>query len=404
MGGLHLNWVDGAGLDGMNIKGTLPAGSLFGVPIRISPSWFVAVGGFTALLGLEIYPAVLTGRPAAVHWALGLASTLIFFFSILLHELGHALMAQRFGVPVRGITLFLLGGVAQITREVSTPGAEALIAGAGPSISILLGGAFLGLMFAFDGRSDPLAAMFALLGITNVSVGVFNLLPGFPMDGGRLFRAGLWALTGSFRRATAIAGRAGRVVALGLIAIGVVMVARLPVLPFEPSPLDGLWLVMLGLYLDGMARQTLAVQRVLEQLRGFRADEFMLDVSRVPVIAAGASLLDFLPSLLAERECDAAFVAEFDDDEDEGGRMVGMVVRGRAMTVPERERGGTRAADLMLPAEAMQPARPEDDAAILLQRFESEGLAAVPVVADGRVLGLIARRNLVSLIERRARF
>jgi Zn-dependent protease len=386
------------------MRGTLPAGAICGIPIRISPSWFVAVGGFTVLLGLKVYPAVLASQPAIVHWALGLASALIFFLSILLHELGHALVARQFGVPVRGITLFLLGGVAQITREVSTPGAEALIAGAGPAISILLGGAFLGLMFACAGRSEPLAAMFALLGLTNVSVGVFNLLPGFPMDGGRLFRAGLWAVTGSFRRATAIAGRAGRFVALGMVAFGVVLVARLPGMPFSSSPLDGLWLVMLGLYLDGMARQTLAAQRMLDHLRGFRADQFMQDVSRVPVIAAGASLLDFLPSLLAERDCEAAFVAEFDEDEEaDGGRMVGMVVRGRAITVPERERGRTRAADLMLPAETMEPAHPEDDAASLLQRFESEELAAVPVVADGRVLGLIARRNLIGLIERRAR-
>jgi hypothetical protein len=268
-------------------------------------------------------------------------------------------------------------------------------------VSVLLSGLFLGLMFASQDRAGPLGVMWTWLWLLNLAVGIFNLLPGFPMDGGRLFRATLWAVTGSYRWATLIAGWSGRTLALGMVLLGALIVAHVPGTPLGAEPLNGLWLVLLGIYLDGAARQALAVQRLLEHLRRFRAEEFMLHVSRVPVVEAGARLLDFLPGLLAERDCDAAFVAEYGDDQEDGGRMIGMVERGRAVTVPERDRGRLTALDVMQPAEGMQPARPDDDAASLLQRLESEELVAVPVVAEGEVLGLVARRNLLRLIERR---
>ncbi|MHB8576976.1 MAG: M50 family metallopeptidase, partial [Dehalococcoidia bacterium] len=367
------------------MRSSFVAGYLFGIPIRIAPSWFLAVAGSVSLLGWKIYPDILPADSAPVHWSLALATSLIFFASILLHELGHALLARRFGIPVGGITLFLLGGVAQITQEVRRPSRELLIAAAGPLVSILLGVVFLVPALASH-KHGPIAVMCSWAGLMNLSVGIFNLLPGFPMDGGRIFRAAVWAITGEFGLATRIAAWSGRLLALTMIVLGGLMIARVGVFARYEEPLGGFWLALLGFYLDGAARQSLMVLRVLEYLGRFRAGELML--RDVPIIDAGDSVLQFLPALLAMRDCEAAFVAEQRTDDPEHTeqttdplRMIGMVTRGRAITVPERERGRTTAFDLMLPADGMFPAGPNDDAASLLQRLEAEGLAAVPVVA-----------------------
>src|SRR5712691_7965306 len=185
------------------MRGSFGVGRAVGVPIRITPSWFLAVAGSVGLLGWKIFPMLLPDDASAVHWSLAIATSAIFFASVLLHELGHALVARRFGVPVRSITLFLLGGAAQISQEIRRPAHELLIAAAGPLVSLLLGAAFL-VPALLSHRHGPIAVMCVWAGLMNVSVGVFNLLPGFPMDGGRVFRAAMWAATGRFGLATRI--------------------------------------------------------------------------------------------------------------------------------------------------------------------------------------------------------
>jgi Zn-dependent protease/CBS domain-containing protein len=384
--------------------GSFTAGRIAGIPVRISASWFIALAVSTGIMGLRIYPALLPATPDGARWALAFATSIAFFLSILLHELGHALVARRFDVPVASITLFLLGGVAQITREVKRPLAELLIAAAGPLTSLALGGLCLlpallaprhhrsyAYELALHPHAGPLIVTSAWLGVLNLSVGIFNLIPGFPMDGGRVLRAVIWACGASYRVATRIACFGGRIVAVLCIGLGIL--AALHVLPgraWEMGPLNALWLVLIGFYLDRTDRQSQAAQQILDRLGRLSAAELML--REVPIVRAGARLRDFLPELLAQRDCEAAFVA--DDEDDEGGRMVGLVLRGRAMTVPAHDRDRLTAADLMLPADGMLPAAPDDDGASLLQRLEAEGLAAVPVVAGGEVLGLIGRASL----------
>jgi len=390
------------------MRGTFTGGYVLGIPIRISPSWFLALAFSVGLLGFTVYPEILPESSNAVHWSLALTTSLLFFLSIVLHELGHAVVARAYGIPVRSITLFLLGGVAQITREVTRPVAELLIAAAGPAVSILLAGLFLAFMLV-GGRHGPIGVMWTWLWLMNLSVGIFNLVPGFPMDGGRLLRASIWAVSGSYLWATRIAGWGGRLIAAALVVIGLASFARIAI-PFASGPFSGLWLVFIGLYLDNAARQSLEMQRVLNYLRHYSAGDLVR--RDVPTVDGATTVRDLLPRLLVSRDCEAMFVTESGVDGND--RVVGMVTRGQAITVPEQLRGRMTARALMLPAGQIEPASLHEDAASLLQRLESDGLAAVPVInarpptfdaqtSGAEVVGLVGRIELLHLVERRGR-
>src|SRR5262245_11138657 len=194
--------------------------TVLGIPIAIDITWFFSFCWVLFALGYYVYPDWLPRESTTVHWTLAGITGLIFFACIVLHELGHSVVARYFDIPVRSITLFVLGGVAQITRDARKPPQELLMALAGPSVSILLGGVFLVLWLISGGDRSPIATMFYWLWITNVFLGIFNLAPAFPMDGGRVLRASLWGITHNFVRATRIAVAVGRGMAALLIGYG----------------------------------------------------------------------------------------------------------------------------------------------------------------------------------------
>lgn len=223
-------------------------GRLFGVRVALHASWFPV---FAALVWLasaqfgEVYPMLST--PTRV--AMGAATGLLFFSSLLAHELAHAIVARRLGVPVRGITLFLFGGVAEIGGEARRPGDEFAIALIGPVTSVALAGVFA-LTAALATRSDAFAVegVATVVAVSNLVVAMFNLVPGLPLDGGRLLRAGIWWATGSHRRGTRIASLSGVVVSLLLMGLGVLLVLR--------GEWAGAWYVVVGWFLGTLARRS----------------------------------------------------------------------------------------------------------------------------------------------------
>jgi Zn-dependent protease len=217
------------------------------VEIVLHPSWFVLAGLIAFLLG----QGFSTGTPSfsgARGVLLGLMGAVLFFASVLAHELAHAVVAQRKGIPVHRITLFLLGGAAQITREPDTAGDEVKIALAGPALSVALGALLLGLgLLADQVGALAGAALFGTLGAINLLLAVFNMLPGFPMDGGRVLRAAVWARTHDLARATRVAATAGRVIAIAMIGAGVTIAF------LGGLPLNGIWLILIGFFLHQSA-------------------------------------------------------------------------------------------------------------------------------------------------------
>ncbi|MCP9912773.1 site-2 protease family protein [Cyanobium sp. BA20m-14] len=234
-----------------------------GIPLRIHPSWFVILVLATVAFQQQYSLSLKDPVSAGVLWALGLLTALLLFVSVLLHELGHSLVALTQGVQVSGITLFLLGGVASVERECSTARGALLVAAAGPAVSLLLGVGLLAATHSAAHLSPLLGAMVAQLGSLNLVLALFNLLPGLPLDGGLIVKALVWQISGSQRRGVEVANQSGRILSLFAIGLGTVLLLR-------GAGLSGAWLMLLGWFGLGASRnqrQMLALQRTLNELK-----------------------------------------------------------------------------------------------------------------------------------------
>jgi Zn-dependent protease len=222
--------------------------TLAGIPVYLDPSWFLIFILLSWMLATGTYPGMFPAWPHALHWLMGAVTALGLFGSVLLHELGHSLVAYYYKMPVHGITLFLFGGVAHLGGEPPHPRAEFLIAIGGPLVSLALGLLFLYAQpsFAF---SEPLLGLAVHLGYINLSLLVFNLIPGYPLDGGRVLRALLWVFTRDLRKATVYAAQAGRGVAILFIGYGLWTA-------LSTRSGDGLWLALIGWFLYTIATRT----------------------------------------------------------------------------------------------------------------------------------------------------
>ena len=234
-----------------------------GIPLRIHPSWFVILVLATVAFQQQYSLSLKDPVSAGVLWALGLLTALLLFVSVLLHELGHSLVALTQGVQVSSITLFLLGGVASVERECSTARGALMVASAGPAVSLLLGVGLLAATHAAAHLSPLLGAMVAQLGSLNLVLALFNLLPGLPLDGGLIVKALVWQISGSQRRGVEVANQSGRILSLFAIGLGTVLLLR-------GAGLSGAWLMLLGWFGLGASRnqrQMLVLQRTLNELK-----------------------------------------------------------------------------------------------------------------------------------------
>ena len=218
---------------------------VFGIPIEINASWGIIFLLLTFLLSQEFGDSRL-GWPVAQRWIVAGSLAILFFLSVLTHELSHSVLAKRQGIPVEGITLFIFGGVSRLSREPDGPWQEFIIAVIGPVSSLLLAVIF-GVAWYLLGQGDStLEVMLFLLAWSNLSLGVFNLLPGYPLDGGRVLRAAIWGLTGNHRKATRVAARGGQVLGATAVILGIVIGLKL-------EPINGIWIGIAGGFLFSVA-------------------------------------------------------------------------------------------------------------------------------------------------------
>jgi Zn-dependent protease/CBS domain-containing protein len=369
------------------LRSSVKLGSIFGVPIGLNYSWFLTFGFVVLILAVRVYPDIFPDSGARLYWPMAVISGVLFFASILTHEMAHSLIARAYGIPVKGITLFIFGGVSQITKEATRPLAEFIMAFAGPATSVLLAGMF-GLLWwlAGAGEGEPLPVVLEWLWLMNLFLGAFNLAPGFPMDGGRILRSALWGLTGNYRQATRWASRVGQLMAYTLMAVGFAGVIRL--IPWM-DPVSGLWLIVLGMFLEGAARQSWRQVRTLEFLKTVRARDIM--TTDFPTIEGSASIAEVLAASPVALRAGCVFVVE-------DQQVVGLIQAG-ALRILSRDRWQTTpASELMTPTARVRVVGPEEDAASILQTMEAEDLSALPVVEDGRLLGLVSRESLARLL------
>lgn len=370
----------------MDLSGGLLLGRIRGIEIRIHWSWLLIAGLLSWTLAGSVFAPPETTWAPAQRWAAASATTVLFFSSVLIHELAHAFVAQAYRMRVPSITLFIFGGVSNLAGEMRTAGQEFRIAIAGPLTSWALGVVFGALWLAT--RHEGVATVFAYLAAVNVALGVFNLLPGFPLDGGRVFRAIVWSRSHDQFRATRIAARVGSGLAWLLIGGGVLAV-------FAYGLMGGLWYVLIGLFLKSAsegAYRTMVVDRALERFT----------VAQVMGVAPEAVVsTDTLQHIVDERILrTGARALPVSDD----GRVIGLISTTDITRVPRERWAVTSVAEAMVPAErivTVEPATPLPEALHLMQERDVNQL---PVVRDGRLVGMITRADVLRQLEVRLRF
>jgi Zn-dependent protease len=374
------------------VNSNIRVAKLLGIPVVVNLSWILTLAFVTAMLALRFYPDVLSESPYRdddlLHWIMGLSSGLIFFASILLHELAHSVVALRQGIPVKSITLFIFGGVSQIAGEATKPLHEFIMAIIGPLTSLLLGGIFLALWWATGFSTDePLAIVLEWLFLMNVVLAVFNMAPGFPMDGGRVLRSLLWGISGNLFRATRLATLVGRSLGYALMIIGALAFFRL--LGDFIDPWSGAWFAILGLFLESSAKQSWFQAKALDILAKHSAEDVMDSELRT---AYQHEEVRFLADRAGPRYM--YFVS--DDDE----QVVGVLTEREVDSLPASERDVKTAADVMVDTQQVPTAIPRDNAGALLQRMEADSLWHMPVVSEGRVIGVVSKESLLRLLAR----
>ncbi len=363
-------------------------GRIFGIPIVIDTSWLVIFFLIVFFFWGDLVDYQRRGLVAPVDnaalWALAVVGAALFFGSVLVHELSHSVVAVRRGVQVRRIRLFIFGGVSEIETEAANPQDEFAITIAGPASSFVLGGAFLGLA-ALTADGSVVDQITTRLGWINLLLGGFNLLPGFPLDGGRVLRSIVWRATGDYRRATRIAGNGGRIIAGLMIAVGVLSV-------FVRGDFGGLWWIVLGWFLFQAAGATLTQLTIKEGLTGVVAAQLM---TRTPIAVDGNLTLQqvFDDHFMAKNV--SAFPVTHE------GRVRGLISLKQLGNVPRSNWSN------VLVAEVMQVLNPEDavsadtPAEELLAKLSGAGQRVV-VVEDGRLVGIVSPSDVTRWMQRQS--
>ncbi len=361
-------------------RATVPLGRILGIPIHLDYSWFLIFGLLTWMLAANYYPKEFKHWTPAMYWVTGAATALLLFASVLLHELGHAVVALRSNIPVRSITLFIFGGVAQIGAEPLTPKAEFLIAIAGPAVSLALALLFTVLQPALAG-TEPLLGLVKYLAYINLALAVFNLIPGFPLDGGRVFRSIVWAATKDMRRATLIAANTGRFFGFLFIFSGVWRALS--------GDLGGLWIAFVGWFLENAAAAQVHQVAFQGLLAGHTASQAMS--SHCPSVAPDIKLQQLVDEhvLGGGRRC---FLVV------QGGQTLGMMTLHRIKEVPRSQWANTTAATVMHPMRELKSIGPQTDLWAALQLLDRDGVNQLPVMEGDLVVGMLSRDDVISFL------
>ena len=365
------------------MRSSISLGKIFGIPLRLHYTWFIIFVLVTASL-VVYFPG---DYPIEQRIISGILASALFFASIIAHELAHSILAIRNNIPVKEITLFVFGGVSQITKEASHPRTEFLIAIVGPLASLAIGGIFYGLHLLLQAH-QLLAAFTLWLAMINVILAVFNLIPGFPLDGGRIFRAVVWQRTHNFHRATSIATKVGRGIALVFIIGGIATIIFAHQLWFY-----GLWFVFIGWFLHDAARASYQQVLLRDSLSGITVRHVM-DYG-CPLISRDLKLRDLVQQhiLPTGRSCFPVTREAV---------LEGMVTVQQIKKIPKAKWDITSVQDIMTPASKLKIAYPDQDVLTLLQETDWGHANHIPITERGKVVGIINREDLSRFVRTRA--
>ncbi len=383
-------------------------GKIFGINIHIDWSWLLIFALVSWSLAASL-GQIHTNWNVGMQWGLAILAALLFFASVLAHELAHSLVARANGVPVHNITLFLFGGVSNIQREPNSPLSELLITVVGPLTSFVLGAIFLVLgagSFALNHvtLTDPLTAlsqigpigtMLIWLGSVNILVAIFNLIPGFPLDGGRILRSALWAITDNLSKATRWASWVGQTVAWALILAGISMLFGVTIPILGGGFINGIWIIFIGWFLQSAAVQSyrkVVVQDILEDVPVKR-----MMYTDVPVVSADLSVAKLVDDYIMKSD-NRAFIV-FD-----GEKMLGLVTIEDVRKTAQEARNLTLVKDVMTPSQQMIVVAPDEEASEAFYRLQAEDIRQLPVVNGNKIVGLLRRKDIIRWLQLQSKF
>jgi len=363
-------------------RSTIPLGRIFGIPIGLDYSWFLIFALLTWTLATSYYPTEFGNWPVAQYWIVGAITAILMFVSVLLHELGHSVVAMRYKIPVSSITLFIFGGVAQIGAEPPSAIAEFWIAIAGPLVSFILALLFR-LLQPLAGAFAPLLALAEYLAYINGTLALFNVIPGFPLDGGRVFRAIVWGVTHNLRKATLVAAIVGRFIAYLFILLGVWQI-------FTGNLGNGIWIAFIGWFLENAASAQVRQQTVHDLLAGHHVSDAMR--RDCTTVSPDASLEQLVNEhiLGSGRRC---LVVQQND------RVAGLLTLHDVKKIPRSEWPTTSAAQVMTPVEQMKWIQPDAELVDALGEMDRNGVNQLPVMVDKQIQGVLGRDDVISMLR-----
>lgn len=377
------------------MRGSIRVGRIAGIEIGIHYSWILIFVLVSTILALGLFPTALKGISTSVAWVAGILAAILLFASVLIHEIAHSLVAQARGIPVRSITLFILGGVSNIEEEAKQPGIEFSMAIVGPLTSLVLGFVFWAIYLGAQGTgaANPIAfpafsyknvasAIFHYLAYVNILLAAFNILPGFPLDGGRVLRSIIWAATGNLVRATNIAATIGRLFGWGLIAYGVFSI-------FGGNVVGGIWIGIIGWFLSNAADTSRQEVTLHEQLSGVKVKDAM--VSHYESISPNTSVGELVSGVMSQRFGRAVPVCD-------GTQTVGIVTIGDVKHVPQDRWSMTPVSEVMTKG-PLYSVKPDDDLNQAMRLIGQHDLNQVLVMNAGQCAGLLSRAEIIRYLQ-----
>jgi Zn-dependent protease len=361
---------------------SIPLGRVLGIPVGLDYSWFLIFALLTWTLAASYYPAEFKNWPVVEYWIVGAVTAILLFVSVLLHELGHSVVAQRYNIPVKSITLFIFGGLAQIGSEPPRATAEFWIAIAGPLVSFALGGIF-GVMERSIQSAAPLFALAKYLAYINATLGLFNLIPGFPLDGGRVLRAILWGVTRSLRKATIIAANVGKFIAFAFIGLGIWQI-------LTGNFINGIWIAFIGWFLESAANGQVQQQLAHDLLNGHKVSQAMTQ-----------NQVDITPDMTLQQVASVYIVPQgkryfiVKDGEIPRGVLTMQIMN----KYDQEEWSKIRVAQAMTPVDKIQRVTPETDLWDALELMDQSGVNQESVMTDGHLLGTLNREDILSFLQ-----
>jgi Zn-dependent protease/CBS domain-containing protein len=357
-------------------------GKIFGIPVGVDLSWFLIIIMLTWSFAVGYYPQGFKNWSTTEYWVMGGITSILLFVSVLIHELGHSYIALRYGIPVKGINLFIFGGISTISEEPKNASSEFWITIAGPIISFLLAGLF-GLLSLLFSRIAPVLALTQYLAYINIFMGIFNLIPGYPLDGGGVLMAIIWAVTHNRQRAILIAANLGRVIAYLMILYGVYQM-------FISGLFNGIWISFIGWFLLDASGSQVQQEKLKNSLEKHSTSEAM---NHSYTAIESDTTLQFLVDHHILRTNQRSFIVE------EGDFVVGLLTIHQFSEIPKENWASTTVRQAMLPIDQMKQISPETNLWAAFEQMDRNGVNQIPVMVERRIVGVLTREDIITFLR-----